>query len=305
MTMHFISRRDFLCDLGAAAIASTSVCGATARATPQREPRVLFVSRAGAYEPEIVRRTPGALNPSERRMTALGREIGVEVECRNNCDVFDGDLERYDGFVLFWNFDPTKPNKAGESPITPRGKQRLLDAVASGKGLLGIHCAAYAFLSGKQEQWQPREQCDPYTQMLGGELCGCLAKQKCRYRVVSPRFPGIDQLKTPEFVLDDEPYGLKNFADDIHVIAVFETEGLDMTTRKDKTFPRPPFPCVWARNHQRGRVFYLSMGHGEDTWQTKPFQQVVRSGLQWTLGRVDAELTPNLESTAPNARKLP
>lgn len=288
-----VSRRRFLRRLGGAALTAATVDAVLAE-TPTRRPRVLFFSRAGAYESEIVRRDRGALSRCERLMVEMGRAVGVEVACEKDGRVFDGDLSSFDAFVLFWNFDPMKPNKAGEPPLTTQGKQRMIQAVASGKGVLGIHCAAYAFLSGKQEESQPRERRDPYVAMLGGELQACLPKQDTRYRIVSPHFPGVDKLGATTITLHDEPYGLKNYADDLHVIAVQETEGLD-----NKAFQRPPFPCVWARCHGQGRVFYVAWGHDDDAWRTEPFKQIVSSGLDWTLGRVDADLTPNLKTVCP------
>lgn len=181
-----------------------------------------------------------------------------------------------------------KPNKCGDPPLTARGKERLSASVAAGKGLVGIHCAAYALLSGESTQLQSVEQRDPYTKMLGGEMRQCLGKQSCRHRIFDPDFPGVAKMKTPEFTVNDEPYGLKNYADDIHVIAVNETEIPGNAFRR-------PFPSVWARRHGRGRVFYVSMGHDEDAWRTEPFQNIVLSGLDWTLGRTNANLTPNLK----------
>ncbi|MEN6449072.1 MAG: ThuA domain-containing protein [Thermoguttaceae bacterium] len=295
-----LSRRQFV-KTAAAITAGASVAARMPSAIAKdRRPRVLFFSRAGAYEPAIVHREGGALSVSERLMVDMGRQIGVDVECETNGRVFDGDLQRFDAFVLFWNYDPTKPNKRGEPPITAQGQSRLIQSVASGKGLLGIHCATYAILSGPQLQRQPVEQRDPYVRMLGGELCEALAKQTCRHRIVSPHFPGVAKLKSPVLTVTDEPYGQKNLADDIHVIAVDETEGL-----RGKTFPRPPFPSIWARRHERGRVFYVSLGHDEDTWRTEAFQSIVLGGLDWVLGRVDADLTPNLTAAAPGAQDKP
>ncbi len=153
--------------------------------------------------------------------------------------------------------------------------------------------------SGPRDQLQPEEQRDPYVRMLGGELGPALSKQTCRYRIVSPGFPGVDKLTTRIITLADEPYGQKNFADDLHVIAVQETEGL-----KGKGFQRPPFPCIWARRHGHGRVFYVSLGHDEDAWRAEPFQKIVLGGLDWVLVRVEADLTPNLKTAAPGAEEI-
>ena len=40
------------------------------------------------------------------------------------------------------------------------------------------------------------------------------------------------------------------------------------------------------------RVFYTSMGHREDVWTNKTFQQIVLGGLGWAF-IVDADITAN------------
>lgn len=303
------TRRQFLGEatafLTAAAAGSSFPClldPQTSFAQQSQKPsaRVLVFSRSGKMEHAIVHREGDKLSVGERLLEQMARTIGVEVVCTKDGQVLDGDLGRFDGFIWYGNFDPTKPNDRGDPPVTSQGKKRLVEAVASGKGFLGIHCASYAFLSGDMATRQPLERRDEYVKMLGGELHGADTKQKVRYRIVSPRFPGVGQLGAAEIVLDDEPYGLKNFADDIHVIAVQETQGL-----RGKAFKRPPFPAIWARRHGRGRVFYAAWGHDEESWRSEPFGNVVLGGLKWILGRVDAELEPNLQRTAPEAEKIP
>jgi uncharacterized protein len=116
-------------------------------------------------------------------------------------------------------------------------------------------------------------------------------------RVVDPAFPGAKDLS--DFDLFEEWYALKNFSPDLHVILVQETDGMD-----GKMYQRPAFPATWARMHHRGRVFYTSMGHREDVWQSKTFQQLLLGGLSWALGNVEANVTPNLESVTPHAAEL-
>jgi type 1 glutamine amidotransferase len=58
--------------------------------------------------------------------------------------------------------------------------------------------------------------------------------------------------------------------------------------------------------HGQGRVFYTSMGHREDVWTNEEyFQPIVLGGLAWALGRVDADVTPNISKVTPGAHVLP
>jgi type 1 glutamine amidotransferase len=70
-------------------------------------------------------------------------------------------------------------------------------------------------------------------------------------------------------------------------------------------YQRPKFPATWARKHEKGRVFFTSMGHREDVWQSDIMKTLLTGALAWTLGRVDAEAPPNLKDVAPSASELP
>jgi hypothetical protein len=57
--------------------------------------------------------------------------------------------------------------------------------------------------------------------------------------------------------------------------------------------------------HGKGRVFYTALGHREDVWLNPAFQEMLLGGLNWALGRVEADVTPNLAHVAPGANELP
>src|SRR5438445_7385813 len=134
--------------------------------------------------------------------------------------------------------------------------------------------------------------------MVGGEFIRHGEQQKAWMRVVDHHFPGTKDLK--DFQLNEEWYSLKNFAPNLHVILAQDTHGM-----KNLDYERPNFPATWARMHHKGRVFYTSMGHREDVWENKMFQQLLIGGLQWAFGDVEADVTPNLNTAATKADELP
>ena len=73
---------------------------------------------------------------------------------------------------------------------------------------------------------------------------------------------------------------------------------------KGRITPRPSFPATWARMHDKGRVFYTSMGHRDDVWKNPVFQELLLGGLSWAVGNIQAEVPPNLGQVAPKAAKL-
>jgi type 1 glutamine amidotransferase len=70
-------------------------------------------------------------------------------------------------------------------------------------------------------------------------------------------------------------------------------------------YQRPNYPETWARMHERGRVFYTSMGHREDVWENPLFQGLVIGALSWATGKVDASVEPNIAKVTPGYRNIP
>jgi len=134
--------------------------------------------------------------------------------------------------------------------------------------------------------------------MIGGEFIVHGSQQDAVMHVADPKFPGLKGVE--DFKIKEEWYALKNFAPDLHVILVQETKGM-----KDDPYQRPDFPATWARKHEKGRVFYTSMGHRDDVWKNEIFQNLLMGGLAWALGNVEADVTPNLEKATPSAGELP
>ncbi len=290
-------RREVLLATGAA------VCGATTfplgwlAGAEQRRQKVLFFSRNVGYYHSVVQRGGDALSHAERALIDMGKRVGIGVECRKDGRVFDGDLGQYDAIAFFTNNDLTLPNEYNEPPMTAAGKQRLLEAVAAGKGFVGFHSSCASWRT-PGDQYANSAEVDPYIAMLGGEFVAHGPQQEAVMRVTSTNFPGVEGLGE-SFRMHEEWYALKNFADDLHVVLVQETAGM-----QGACYQRPPYPSTWARRHGRGRVFFTSLAHRENVWIEEPFQQIVLGGLAWALGNVAADVTPNIDKVAHGRRQL-
>ncbi len=105
-----------------------------------------------------------------------------------------------------------------------------------------------------------------------------------------------------------------SFARDMHVLLVHDIATMRDPNADGKSWPpagwdvpyrRAPYPPTWVRMQGRGRVFYTAMGHGEETWRDRPFQQMLVGALRWATGRRDADVTPNFYRVTPHATELP
>jgi type 1 glutamine amidotransferase len=285
-----MKRRDMLLSTGAAVLGlSAFPFGWTAAAENKRQ-KLLYFTRSAGFEHSAVKRQGDELSFSEKTLTEMGKRAGFDVECTKDGKVFDGDLSQYNCIAFYTSGDLTKPCKQPGSPMSPEGKKKLLDAIAAGKGFVGIHAATDSFRGAG---------IDPYIAMIGGEFVGHDAQQEAKVTVVPPKFPGIGDYDS--LTLNEEWYAVAKFAKDLHVILVQETAGM-----KGRNYERPPFPATWARMHQQGNVFYTSFGHREDIWTNPKVQEIMLGGIAWAMKNVkaDVDLTPNIEKVTPKANQL-
>jgi len=266
--------------------------------TAKNRKKILFFTKSSTFEHSVVKRTQGAPAYAERLLQEFAGAAGFDVEATKDGTVFDGDLSKYDGFFFYTTGDLTQTGTDKQPAMTQAGKQRLLDAVAAGKAFLGSHCASDTFHSAGKA-FATQTELDPYIAMLGGEFIRHGRQQTARMKTVDLKFPGADGAGQG-FDLNEEWYSLKNFAADMHVILVQETQGM-----QDKDYDRPPYPATWARRHHYGRVFYTSMGHREDVWANPIFQKMIVGALRWATKQADADLTPNIQQVTPQANTLP
>jgi type 1 glutamine amidotransferase len=303
-----MNRRELLRTTGAAAVAlglSRFPMGwAADKDAPKR--RILMYTRSQGFQHDCVRRKDGKLALAEQIVTDLGQKHNFEVNCQKDGRVFvNEDLSKYDAF-LFETQGNLSAEKCqdGSPPMPPEGKQALLDAIAKGKGFVGCHCASDTFHSkGPAAENQTPEDRDPYIRMVGGEFIRHGRQQNAIMRVVDAEFPGAKDLK--DFKMHEEWYSLKNFAPDLHVILVQDTESMTDFPKQDPDYVRPSYPATWARMHQKGRVFFTSMGHKDEVWKSDIFQQLLLGALAWATGNVNADVPANIEKVTPKASELP
>ena len=282
-----MKRREMLITTGTALLgASMFPLGWTAAAEGKKKQKVLFFTRSGGFEHSAIKRTGTELGFAERVLTELGQKNGFDVECTKDGAVFDGDLSKYDLLAFYTSGNLVKDRgKDPGNPMSAEGKQKLLDAVAAGKGFVGFHAATDSFRSGG---------IDPYIAMIGSEFVSHDAQQVATVTAVSKKFPGAQTLS-----VNEEWYALSKFAKDLHVILVQETAEM-----KGPHYQRPPFPATYARQHEKGRVFYTSFGHREDIWTNTKVQDLILGGIAWALRNVDADVTPNIDQVTPKANQL-
>lgn len=241
--------------------------------------RILFFSKSAGFEHDTIKRGDAEWAPVELFMAQFGPANGYEVVCSKDGSLFSPEyLAGFDAYLFCTTGNLETVGTDGQPAFGEGGKQALLDAVAGGKGFVGVHNASDTFHG-------PDNTVDAYTAMLGGQFLTHGAQQDAKQVVVDPKFPGLEGLPA-EFTTHDEWYVQKNVAADIHPIVNQLTEG--MTGEMYET--REAYASVWARQHGDGRVFYIANGHRPDNWEAAEFKTLLLAGLNWVTGRTNADL---------------
>jgi uncharacterized protein len=294
--------------LAAAFSASIQFLCATADAAPKK---ILFYSRAQSFVHPMIKESDGKLSKAAVILQELGAKNDIEFTFTRDGGYFTPEnIAKYDAFFFYTQGDLTKEGGDGQPPMSAEGKAAFLRAIHDGKGFIGSHCASDTFHSpGSQDggggRWKnDGDNADPYIKMIGGEFIVHKSQQKAHQICVDRSFPGMSAVPD-DFGPLEEWYSLKNFAPDLHVLLVQDTSSMNKLGDEAAGYDRPNYPSTWAHMYGSGRVFYTSMGHRDDVWSNPVFQSVLMGGINWALGNVNADVTPNLDKAAPDASTLP
>lgn len=272
--------------------------------------RVLFFSKSSGFEHSVIKRVDGQPSHAEKILTELGPQHGLEFVFSKDGSLFNKEyVEGFDAIVFYTSGDLLSVGTDGQPAMTQRGQQALFDGIWGGKGFVAVHSGSDTFHTGETGGGNPKKRLQrfrnygpashPYIRMLGGEFIRHGPQQVARARVVAPAFPGFEKLGEA-IEVQEEWYSLKEFAPDLQVLLVMETDGME-----GSDYQRPPYPLAWARRHGEGRVAYNAMGHREDVWESAAFQSMLMGAIRWAAGAVEATIEPNLEQVAPQHATLP
>ncbi len=298
------NRRKFLQTL-----AATGASAAFARNAFASPKSLLVFTKSSGFEHSVVKQVDGKPSIAENAVTDICKKHGYDVHCTKDGRIFDSsDLAKFQAFFFFTTLDLTQPGTDKNPPMSPVGKEKLLDAIHSGAGFVGSHAAADTFHTAPDpEDLSNRyiahgDNSDPYLRMLGGEFIihGSTPRlQSANVIIDDPQFPGLEGVHSP-VPFTEEWYSLKDFSPDLHVIATLDTKGM-----AGECYQRPPYPMTWARMHGKGRVFYTALGDRPENWSDPFFLNLLDGGIRFALRDANAELSKNLLTAAPGFATIP
>ena len=170
--------------------------------------------------------------------------------------------------IITQNLDMLKAENLGEFDILlnyyTKGNldmaqiKGLLSFVNAGGGLMGLHSAADSFRDSAI-----------YLELLGGIFRRHPPHQKFNIRVSNQEHPITKGIS--DFEVYDELYILHHDPDLYNLLLYCDWEN-------------KRHPVAWTREHGRGKVFYLSLGHTKEALTHPTFQKILVRGMNWLRG---------------------
>ena len=270
--------------------------------------KILVFTKSSGFQHDVIKRTNENLSFAEKILKQMGETNNLDFTFTKDGTLITADnIAKYDAFLFYTTGNLTTTGTDRNPPMTDEGKAAFLAAIQQGKGFIGVHSATDTFHSpgnvvlSEASINNGSTRLDPYIQMIGGEFVMHGDQQKAPQICADHKFPGLAAMPA-DFGPMEEWYTFKNYAADLHVILAQDTTNMKKVGN-NHWYDRPNFPSTWAHLYGKGHVFYTSMGHREDVWTNPVFQQVLLGGINWAVGNVEADVTPNLKEVSPEAYK--
>jgi len=160
-----------------------------------------------------------------------------------------------------------------EVDLTLEQRADLLKFVRDdGKGFVATHAGATGFFSWPE-----------FGEMLGGRFDEHPWEITNATVVVEDSTSPITRHLPKTFDVIDEHYQLKDLSrTKLHVLARLDASKLDLKAplvhRTDGDFP-----VAWTKPYGKGRVFYSTLGHPRELWDTKWMQTMYFEALKWAM----------------------
>ena len=178
----------------------------------------------------------------------------------------------------------------GELEMDADQKKDLLAFVHDdGKGFVGIHAAM-----DTNYKWPE------YGEMIGGWF-NEHPWMTFNAPIIneSPDFPAVRHFPH-EFVKFDEIYQAKEWSrDKVNVLLSLDPDRLDYNNPRVHRTDHD-FAVAWSKMYGKGRVFYSTLGHTEESWTDPDIRKMYFEAIRWALGMTDGSTASHPRPASSN-----
>ena len=253
-------------------------------AKPIHLKHVLVIGETKGFEHDSI---PAAMNA----IYTMGKETGLwDTTLRTDTELITKkdlgrntkNLKYFDAIVF--------ASTTGELDLDESQKQDMMSFIKEdGKGFVGIHAVL-----DTNYKWPE------YGEMIGGWF-----DQHPWMTFNAPilnedsDFPAVRHFPKA-FVKYDEIYQPKEWSrDKVNVLLSLDASKLDYAAGGTRVHRQDhDFAVAWDKMYGKGRVFYSTLGHTEESWDDPDIKKMYFEAVRWVLGMTDG-------STASHARVAP
>jgi type 1 glutamine amidotransferase len=205
---------------------------------------------------------------------ALGKESGLwNTTMRTDTELLTKDKLKNNAKNLDYFDVLIFASTTGELDMTAEQKRDMMSFIKDdGKGFVGIHAAL-----DTNYKWPE------YGEMIGGWF-----DQHPWFTFEAPivneapDFPAVHHFPK-SFVKRDEIYQAKDWSrEKVNVLLSLDASKLDLNNPKVHRTDHD-FAVAWTKMYGKGRVFYSTLGHTEESWQDPDFRKMYFEAIKWAL----------------------
>ena len=180
-------------------------------------------------------------------MEGFLRKAGFDIKVTEDRDsLLPDSISEYDVFLDYMH----------GGLLNAEQTKSVVDFVAGGKALVGVHSAAV-------DKRSPE-----FMSLLGGKYIGHRDYMEAKVTIVDEDHPITKGIG--DFSIIDEIYKLDYDPKPLRVLIHGEVEG-------------EIYPVCWVREYGKGRVAFLSLGHGKESFENSNFQELVTRCIRWSV----------------------
>jgi type 1 glutamine amidotransferase len=253
-------------------------------APPTNKKRILVIGQTKGFEHDSV---PDAMGT----IWKMGKETGLwdtyirtdtELLTKGKVGPNGKNLDEFNALVF--------ASTTGELDLTDQQKKDILAFVhEDGKGFIGVHAAL-----DTNYKWPE------YGEMIGGwfnehpwsTFWAPIVNE-------DPTFPATKHFPSA-FMKRDEIYQAKEWSrDKVHVLLRLDERKLDYNNPRVKRTDHD-FAVAWSKMYGKGRVFYSTLGHTNESWSDPDVTKMYFEAIKWVLGLTEGSTQSHPRTEGPS-----
>ena len=233
---------------------------------------VLVISQTKGFEHD-------SISPAMAAIYNMGKQSGLwDTMLRTDTELLTKKEMKNNGKNLNYFDVLIFASTTGELDMDASQKADMLSFVHDdGKGFVGIHAAL-----DTNYNWPE------YGEMIGGWF-DQHPWMTFNAPIVNedPSFPAVRHFPTA-FVKFDEIYQPKAWSrDKVNVLLSLDPNKLDYSNNPRIHRADHDFPVAWSKLYGKGRVFYSTLGHTEESWEDPDVLKMYFEAIKWALGMTE------------------